>query len=127
MICISEWSVVSEEYHSLLTTHKICYLTQPNYNKMAEIKTTGSTSSKENYIKPTPSIFSKENYTWMGIGAVVITIGMFLMAGGGSKDPSVFNKDEVYSTTRITIAPILILAGLVIEIYAIFKKPKTQS
>ena len=60
----------------------------------------------------------------MAIGAVVITIGMFLMSGGGSTDPNVFNKDEVYSTTRITIAPILILAGLVIEVYAIFKKPK---
>jgi hypothetical protein len=74
--------------------------------------------------KTTPSIFSKDNYLWMAIGAVVITIGMFLMAGGASTDPNVFNKDEVYSTTRITIAPILILAGLVIEIYAIFKKPK---
>lgn len=74
--------------------------------------------------KTTPSIFSKDNYIWMAIGAVVITIGMFLMAGGASTDPNVFNKDEVYSTTRITIAPLLILAGLVIEIYAIFKKPK---
>ena len=74
--------------------------------------------------KTTPSIFSKDNYMWMAIGAVVITIGMFLMAGGASTDPNVFNKDEVYSTRRITIAPILILAGLVIEIYAIFKKPK---
>jgi len=91
---------------------------------MAEIKTTSPTSSKEAQIKTTPAIFSKENYKWMGIGAIVITIGMFLMAGGASKDPGVFNKDEVYSTTRITIAPILILAGLVIEIYAIFKNPK---
>lgn len=74
--------------------------------------------------KTTPSIFSRDNYMWMAIGAAVITIGMFLMAGGGSEDPSVFNKDEVYSTTRITVAPLLILAGLVIEIYAIFKKPK---
>lgn len=93
---------------------------------MAEQKSTAATS-KENYSKATPTIFSKENYMWMGIGAVVITIGMFLMSGGGSKDPNVFNKDEVYSTTRITIAPILILAGLVIEIYAIFKRPKTLS
>lgn len=93
---------------------------------MAEIKTTSPAPSKETFVKPTPSIFSKENYTWMGIGAVVITIGMFLMSGGGSKDPGVFNKEEVYSTTRITIAPILILAGLVIEIYAIFKNPKKK-
>ena len=74
--------------------------------------------------KSTPSIFSRSNYTWMLIGAVIIALGMFLMAGGKSEDPNVFNKDEVYSTTRITIAPILILLGLVIEIYAIFKKTK---
>lgn len=74
----------------------------------------------------TPGIFSKDNYTWMGIGLVVITIGMFLMSGGKSEDPNVFNAGEVYSTTRITIAPILILAGLVLEIYAIFKKPKAK-
>lgn len=95
---------------------------------MAEKKTTaaGPAPKEPIYAKPTPSIFSKENYTWMAIGAVVIAIGMFLMSGGASKDPNVFNKEEVYSTTRITIAPILVLAGLVIEIYAIFKKPKTQ-
>ncbi len=75
--------------------------------------------------KTTPSIFSKGNYTWMLIGLVVIAIGMFLLAGGTSnKDPKVFDKDAVYSTTRITIAPVLILAGLVIEIFAIFRKPK---
>lgn len=74
-----------------------------------------------------PRIFAKDNYTWMLIGIVVITIGMFLMSGGKSSDPSVFNKDEVYSFTRITVAPILILAGLVIEIYAIFKKPSRKA
>jgi hypothetical protein len=73
----------------------------------------------------TPSIFGKENYTWMLIGIVVIAIGMFLLSGGKSADPNVFDSKSVYSTTRITIAPILILAGLVIEIYAIFRKPKT--
>lgn len=61
----------------------------------------------------------------MAIGAAVITLGMFLLAGGKSEDPNVFNKDEVYSTTRITIAPILILAGFIIEVYAIFRKPRS--
>jgi hypothetical protein len=74
--------------------------------------------------KITPSIFSKSNYTWMLIGVAVIALGMFLMAGGKSEDPNVFDAAEVYSARRITVAPILILAGLVIEIYAIFKKPK---
>lgn len=74
-----------------------------------------------------PSIFSKENYMWMLAGAVLIAIGMFLLSGGQSnKDPNVFDKDAVYSSTRITIAPILILAGLVVEIFAIFRKPKNS-
>jgi len=72
----------------------------------------------------TTSFFSKDNYIWMLAGIILIAIGMFLMAGGASKDPTVFLKDEVYSKTRITIAPLLILAGLVVEIYAIFKNPK---
>ena len=76
--------------------------------------------------KSTPSIFSKDNYMWMLAGLLVMALGMFLMAGGKSTDPNVFNKDEVYSTTRITVAPILILAGLVIEMFAIFRKPKVK-
>jgi magnesium-transporting ATPase (P-type) len=74
--------------------------------------------------RTSPSIFNKENYMWMLIGAVVMAIGMFLMAGGKNTDPNIFDTSKVYSTTRITIAPLLILAGLVIEIYAIFKRPK---
>ena len=76
--------------------------------------------------KTTNSIFSKENYKWMLIGLVVMAIGMFLMSGGKSNaDPTVFDKNAVYSPMRITLAPLLILAGLVIEIIAIFKKPRT--
>ena len=69
-------------------------------------------------------LFGKENYMWMLAGLVIMTIGFFLMAGGKSKDPNVFNDNDIYSTTRITIAPILILAGLIVEIFAIMKKPK---
>ena len=74
--------------------------------------------------KTSPSIFTRENYMWMLAGAVVMAIGMMLMAGGKNTDPNVFDASKVYSTNRITIAPLLILAGLVIEIYAIFKTPK---
>jgi hypothetical protein len=76
--------------------------------------------------KTTPSLFTKENYKWMVGGLILMAIGMFLMAGGKSNDPNVFDKDAVYSTTRITIAPLLIVAGLVIEIFAIFRKSKTS-
>ena len=84
-------------------------------------KTTGTTHTKET---GTNTLFGKENYKWMLIGLVVMAIGFFLMAGGKSSDPNVFQDSEVYSTTRITIAPILIIAGLIIEIFAIMKKPR---
>ncbi|GEO11739.1 DUF3098 domain-containing protein [Segetibacter aerophilus] len=71
-------------------------------------------------------LFEKDNYQWMIIGAVVVAIGMFVMSGGKNSDPNQFDPKLVYSTTRITIAPILILAGLIIEIYAIFKRPKAH-
>jgi len=77
--------------------------------------------------KTIPRLFSKENFKWMLGGLVLMAIGMFLMAGGKSDDPNVFNKDAVYSTTRITIAPLLILAGLVLEIFAIFRKPRENA
>jgi Protein of unknown function (DUF3098) len=70
------------------------------------------------------SIFEKQNYLWMAVGAAVMILGLLLMIGGKSSDPNVFNKDEVYSFRRITLAPVLIIAGLIIEIYAIMKKPK---
>lgn len=68
-------------------------------------------------------LFDKQNLRWMLIGVAVLILGFVLMAGGGSDDPAVFNKDEVYSARRITIAPIIILIGLAIEIYAIFRQP----
>lgn len=74
----------------------------------------------------TSSLFDKQNMWLMLLGVVVIAIGMLLMVGGKSKDPNTFNYDEVYSTLRISVAPVLIIIGLGIEIYAIFKKPKTN-
>jgi hypothetical protein len=70
------------------------------------------------------SLFSKENYILMLAGLIILAIGFFLMAGGKSADPKNFDPKEVYSTTRITIAPILIILGFVIEIVAIMKKSK---
>jgi hypothetical protein len=69
-------------------------------------------------------LFGKENYMMMLGGLIIMAIGFFLMAGGKSADPNVFDDNEVYSTTRITIAPLLIIAGFVIEIFAIMRRPK---
>lgn len=63
----------------------------------------------------------EKNYKMLAIGFGVIILGFILMAGGGSDDPNVFNAD-IYSFRRITLAPIIVLAGFIFEVYAIMKK-----
>jgi len=67
--------------------------------------------------------FGKENYRLLFIGLAFIVLGFILMIGGGSKDPKVFNP-AIFNFQHITLAPILVLTGYVIEIFAIMKKPK---
>jgi len=67
--------------------------------------------------------FAKENYRLLLIGLALIFVGFLLMIGGGSDDPNVFSED-IFNFRRMTLAPILILAGYVVEIFAIMKKPK---
>ena len=67
----------------------------------------------------------KENYILLIIGFVIIVLGFILMIGGKSEDPTVFNEDELFSFRRITLAPIVVLAGFIFEIWAIMKKPKS--
>lgn len=69
-------------------------------------------------------IFGKMNYILMIAGVAIIAIGFILMTGGRSEDWSVFNPDEVYSTVRITVAPIVVLIGFLVEIAAIMYKTK---
>ena len=79
-------------------------------------------SSSHNPMDEHVLIFKKNNYIWMGIGALLIVVGMFLMAGGSMPSPDVWDEDLIYSTRRTVLAPIVILAGLGVEIYAIFRK-----
>lgn len=58
-------------------------------------------------------------------GLVLIGLGFMLMSGGQSESRDVFNP-EVFSTTRITIAPILVLLGLGVVGFSIFFKPKSE-
>ncbi|MEO9532373.1 MAG: DUF3098 domain-containing protein [Crocinitomicaceae bacterium] len=75
-------------------------------------------SGKDNFV------FSKQNVMLIIIGIVVSLIGFALMIGGGSDDPNVFNGDEMFSFTRITLAPILVIGGYGVVIYGIMKKRK---
>lgn len=64
-----------------------------------------------------------ENYKLLAIGFVIIVIGFLLMIGGKSPNPDKFS-DNIFSFRRITLAPIVVLAGFVFEIWAIMKRPK---
>ena len=65
----------------------------------------------------------RENYRLMAIGFAIIVLGFILMLGGKSDSPDVFNEG-VFSFRRVTLAPMVVLAGFVFEIYAIMKRPK---
>ncbi len=86
-------------------------------------KITKETNNKET--SKTGFVLSKINYILIAVGFVVIIIGYFLLSGGKSEDPSVFNPD-IFSFRRITLAPIVILFGFIIEIFAIIWKPNKK-
>ena len=73
---------------------------------------------------PVSFLFARENYTIMAVGVAVIILGFVLMTGVANDSPTGFNGDEIYSFRRITLAPITVLIGFLIEVYAILKRPK---
>lgn len=74
--------------------------------------------SKDNII-----LFDRGNWKIVFTGIALIIVGFLLMLGGKTTDPNVFNPDELYSFRRITLAPIIILLGFILQIFAILKKP----
>jgi hypothetical protein len=68
--------------------------------------------------------FQKENYKILLIGLAINIVGFILMIGGATEDPNVFSEEELFSSTRITVSPMLILIGYIVILYAIMKKPK---
>lgn len=82
------------------------------------------TKPAEKIITESRPVFAKDNFKIMIAGLAVIVLGFLLMLGGASGDPNNFKPEEVYSFRRITLAPIVIVLGLLIEVYAIMRKPK---
>ncbi len=66
----------------------------------------------------------KQNYLIIIGGVVLVLLGFVLMSGGGADDPDVFVKEELFSTRRITIAPLLVILGYVVVLYGVLKRPK---
>ena len=68
-------------------------------------------------------VFKKKNYMILSSGLVSILLGITLMIGGGSEDPTKFSE-EIFNFQRLTLAPILIVSGFVMGVFAIMIKSK---
>lgn len=88
---------------------------------MAQLKTksggTGNNSGNDSTL-----LFGRKNYMYLGAGMLLIFIGFLLMSGGQMPSPDVWDESIIYSFRRITLAPIVILAGLVVSGVSIFVK-----
>lgn len=82
-----------------------------------------SSGHKKTKEDPKPPLFRKVNYILMIVGILFLGVGYILLSGGGSKDPAQFSE-AIFDTRRLVIAPILILIGLITEIFAIMWHPK---
>ena len=67
-------------------------------------------------------IFGRQNFIFMGIGLALILAGLATMTGGAMPDPNVWEPDRIYSFQRITLAPIMMVAGFVVVGVGIFRK-----
>ena len=88
---------------------------------MAKEKAKKTTEEKADNQQVMP--FGKQNFIIVLIGIALIALGFILMIGGGSDNPDVFNE-KMFDFQHITLAPVLVLLGFVVEIVAIFWRKK---
>jgi hypothetical protein len=72
-------------------------------------------------------IYGRQNFIILGIGLGLVLLGLILMGGGSMPDPNTWDPNIIYSFRRITLAPILMVAGFVVVIVGIFKKNNTAT
>ncbi len=92
-----------------------------NESKKKLEPTSSRVKSSRTALSSEPMLFNKQHYILMGVGIALMFLGLMLMSGG-AQAPNEWNPDEVYSVRRTVLAPIIMLIGLGVELYAIFKK-----
>ena len=88
--------------------------------KASQSKTSSASRLKKD--KKEKLVFGKSHYILMLSGVGMIALGLLLMSGGGGADYNTFEPERIYSFRRTVLAPALMLAGLGIQIYMIFKR-----
>ena len=103
------------------TKKKVIVSTTPRSSQTAQRPKTTATTPKSTVL-----IFGKTNYLLMLAGLALIAVGLILMSGGAMPDPNTWDESLIYSSRRTLVAPIVILLGLIVEIFAIFKNPNLE-
>lgn len=96
-----------------------------NDTKSGKLNPTVSRVAKGSVAAKSPAadlIFNADNYKLMILGVILVAIGMLLMLGGRMPSPDVWDDNLIYGFRRTVLAPIFILAGLIVEVFAILKK-----
>ena len=94
-------------------------MAQSQTKPVASVKTTSAAKSlsKDGNLTPVKFVFDKSNYRLFIIAIGVVVLGFILMSG----------TTDIYSTTKIVIAPVVVLAGFAIGFFAILKKPSAKA
>ena len=69
--------------------------------------------------------FQKINYILMGVGVIILVLGYILLSGGGSDDPTKFSE-AIFDARRLKVAPITLIIGFIVELFAIMYRPKQK-
>jgi len=73
-------------------------------------------------VEGTELLYGRSNYILMAAGVGLMLLGYALMTGGAQPNAETWDPDIIYSFRRVTLGPFLILAGIGVEIFAIFKQ-----
>ncbi len=93
-----------------------------NTQKAAPVRPAGTSSDSIFKEGKTDFIFGRTHFMYFGAGLLLVFLGLGLMTGGAQPSPDVWDESIIYSPVRITLAPMMILAGFVAVIIGIFKK-----
>ena len=99
-------------------------MNQKNVKNTTKKGVTAKNSAKPGWAPGMP--FTTTNYLLMVAGVIILLIGYFMLSGGGSDDPSQFS-DAIFNARRLKVAPVILIVGFVVELFAIMYRPRKQA
>ena len=103
--------------------------TNPTQAKKTTPAPARRTEKKESFFSADNNafIFGRQSFLYMGIGLALILLGLVTMSGGAMPDPNKWEPERIYSFRRITLAPMMMVAGFIVVAIGIFKKEPTAT